>query len=361
MSLSIDILLTEGGFHLEVDAVLDNRVTGIMGPSGAGKTTLLEALAGLRRPDAGRLMLGNRILFDSEKGIDLPAEDRRLGIVFQEPRLFPHLTVRRNLLYGDRGGIPLQHVAQTLDIAPLLDRYPAHLSGGEQQRVALGRALLSAPEILLLDEPVAALDQGLKNRVLPFLSGIQAEWGIPALFVSHALPEILELTDQILVLDRGCLLAHGEVYSCLGSRGVLEMAHVLGIENLLTVQVESSDASAGVLRARLGAQQVVLPFREVIPGTTCRIGIRPEDVILSRRPVEGLSARNSLHGTVVDIQDAGGPLLVHVDIGNPMRVEVTREAVEDLGLDAGVKVWCHMKTSAFRWRTTPRVAPQGSD
>ncbi len=361
MSLSIDVRLSIDDFQMEVDAVLDNRVTGILGPSGAGKTTLLEVMSGLRRPDAGRISLGERVLFDAEAGIDLPPEARRIGVVFQEPRLFPHLTVRRNLLYGSRGRIPIDHVARTLDISTLLERRPAGLSGGEQQRVALGRALLSAPDVLLLDEPVAALDQGLKNRILPFLAKVQTQWGIPTLFVSHALPEILQLTDRIMVLDEGRLLAHGEVYSCLGSRRVLEMAHMLGIENLLTVQIESADPEAGVMRARLGDQRVTLPFREALPGAVGRVGIRPEDVILSRHPVDGLSARNALHGTVVDVQDAGGGLLAHVDLGCPMRVEITREAVADLDIRPGQEVWCHMKTSAFRWRTPPNALDRDDD
>ncbi len=204
------------GFTLEADLELTGRIAGLFGPSGAGKTSLLELIAGLRRPAAGSLRLGDRLLVDEASRRFVPPERRRIGYVPQDGALFPHLSVRGNLLYGvprgDRtgnGGRRLGEIAEVLEIAPLLDRGVAGLSGGERQRIALGRALLASPELLLLDEPFAGVDRPLRGRILPVLERVRDELRVPMLYVSHEPEEILALCDEALRLDRGRVLAHG--------------------------------------------------------------------------------------------------------------------------------------------------------
>ena len=213
-----DVRLSLAEFTLEVDVTVRGRVTALFGPSGAGKTSLLEVVAGLRRPQRGRVEVAGRVLADPATGQWVPPERRRVGYVPQEGALFPHLSVRANLLYGHRaasragsGGRPsfaLGSVVDTLEIGPLLDRPGVHgLSGGERQRVALGRALLTGPELLLLDEPLAGLDAGLKARVLPYLARVRDEFAVPMLLVTHAPSEVMALCDEVVVLERGRVVA----------------------------------------------------------------------------------------------------------------------------------------------------------
>jgi molybdate transport system ATP-binding protein len=209
------IRLPLAGFELAMDAELSVDVTALFGPSGAGKTALLDLVAGLRRAPSAWIALDGRVLTDTAARYELPARRRRIGYVPQDGALFPHLSVRRNLLYGHRpppgepGPVTLQHVAEVLEIEPLLDRGIGALSGGERQRVALARALLSSPRLLLLDEPLAALDRPLKARILPYLKRVRAEFGVPMLYVTHDPEEVLALCEEVLVLERGKLVARG--------------------------------------------------------------------------------------------------------------------------------------------------------
>jgi molybdate transport system ATP-binding protein len=203
--IQLDFRLQQGGFTLELEADLTERVTVLFGPSGAGKTTILEAIAGLRQPLSGVIALHGRRLFDAAARIDLPPHQRHVGYVSQDVSLFPHLNVRRNVLYGRRHGgkLTLDAVAAMLEIGALLDRGVTGLSGGEKQRVALARALMSAPEILLLDEPLAAVDLELRRRILPYLERVRDEVGVPIVYVTHDRDEARRFGDRIVVLDRG--------------------------------------------------------------------------------------------------------------------------------------------------------------
>jgi molybdate transport system ATP-binding protein len=209
--LSFDLRYARGSFELAARATIEGGVTGICGPSGSGKSTLLALLAGLLRPKTGLLRIRDEILVDSERGVFVPAWDRHFGLVFQDGQLFPHLTVRRNLLYGfDRLASEARHfsletVLQLLEIGHLLDRRPTLLSGGERQRVALGRALLYSPRLLLLDEPLSALDDRLKQQILPFLKRVKEETRIPMLYVTHARSEVDYLADRVLTMEQGRL------------------------------------------------------------------------------------------------------------------------------------------------------------
>ena len=203
--MSLEVFLRQGVFTLEIHEHIDARVVALFGPSGAGKTTVLEAIAGLRTPERGVIRIGARTLFDSSEGVDLPAHERRVGYVPQDLGLFPHLNVRRNILYGaDAGGWQrLNQVVGMLELDSALDRNVTTLSGGERQRVALARALMASPALLLLDEPLAALDRGLRDRILPYLERIRDELAIPMLYVSHAEMEVRAVADWIVVLDAG--------------------------------------------------------------------------------------------------------------------------------------------------------------
>lgn len=341
-------------FELDIDVSCRYAVTAIYGPSGAGKTSLLNMVAGLLSPDAGEIALDDQILFSTTQGIDLPPEKRRIGYVFQDDLLFPHLDVEANLRYGhdllpaaQRRFAPAQ-IVDLLQLSPLLKRPIQHLSGGERQRIALGRALLSSPQLLLLDEPLASLDQGLKSRIIPYLRHIRREFDIPILYVSHSVAEILELTGQVIVLQQGQVLAHGDFFKIASQPGVLPLVEEHGFENVLPVEIVASDPAAGFSRARCGQQELKIPFNPEPVGSQLFIGLRADDIILSRKEPEGLSIRNALHGTITEIIDVGGTRLVYVDVGRRLASKITREAVEELELKVGSKVFCLIKTHSLR-------------
>ena len=215
--IALDFSLAQGAFRLEVRELLAARVTALFGPSGAGKTTILDAIAGLRTPASGTIRIGARVLFDRALGINLPPHDRRVGYVAQDVSLFPHMTVRRNVLYGRRDGqkLSLGAVAQMLEIETLLDRAVPQLSGGERQRVALARALMSAPELLLLDEPLAAVDIERRRRILPYLERVRDDLAVPILYVTHDAAEVRQLADHVVILEDGRPLRSGPPESAL--------------------------------------------------------------------------------------------------------------------------------------------------
>ena len=210
--IRLDFTIAQGGFQLDVHEELDARVTALFGPSGAGKTTTLETIAGLRRPVRGTIDVGGRVLFSSAAGVDLPPHQRHVGYVTQDVSLFPHMSVRGNVLYGRREGqrLELSTVAGMLEIEPLLDRGVAQLSGGERQRVALARALMSSADLLLLDEPLAAVDLELRRRILPYLERVRDDLAVPIIYVTHASEEVHALADWVVVLDRGRVLRAGQ-------------------------------------------------------------------------------------------------------------------------------------------------------
>ena len=352
--LSIKVHRRLAHFALDVDLNCPYPATAVYGPSGAGKTTLLNTIAGLVRPDQGEIALDGRVLFSSASGIDLPPEQRRIGYVFQNDLLFPHLSVRRNLRYGldllpsAQRRFRLEQIVDLLEIGPLLDRQPAHLSGGEAQRVALGRALLSSPHLLLMDEPLASLDQGLKSRIIPYLRHIRADLGIPILYVSHAVAEILELTGQVVVLQAGQVVAHGDFFRIAHRPEVLPLVEEHGFENVLPVEIVESDPVAGISLVRCGRQSLKIPYCDRPAGHRLFAGVRADDIILARHRPEGLSLRNALQGRITDISDVSGKELVYVDVGRRLAVKVTPEAIAELGLRPGDTVFCLIKTHSIR-------------
>jgi molybdate transport system ATP-binding protein len=235
MNLQAQVVLRRGPFALDVNLRIEERVTGLFGPSGSGKTTLLHILGGLLKPDAGRVTLNGEILQDSHLGVFVPPHRRRIGMVFQDERLFPHLRVRANLAYGYRlippsaRQFPLSEVVDLMELEPLMDRWPSQLSGGERQRVALGRSILASPRLLLLDEPLASLDRRLRRQIAPFLRRIRDATPIPIIYVSHDPRDILDLTDRCAVLEGGRLLGHGGPLDFAAELGMLETNDLLEV------------------------------------------------------------------------------------------------------------------------------------
>ncbi|PYQ15771.1 MAG: molybdenum ABC transporter ATP-binding protein [Acidobacteria bacterium] len=339
--------------ELRVEAELPAAVTAVMGPSGAGKTSLLEAIAGLRRKARGRIACHDVVFLDSARHLRLAPERRRVGYVPQDAGLFPHLTALGNVRFGARAGTRQAETAiETLEIGPLLARYPASLSGGEKQRVALARALATAPRMLLLDEPLAALDVELKERVLPYLMRIRDEWKVPILYVTHNVGEALALAGHVLFLRAGRVEAQGAPLDLLSSPGLSAEAEA-GIENLLRGRVAAHDPAGGITRIELdGKLALSVPLAESRPaGSAVTVAIRAEDVLVSTAPVKGLSARNVYEARVEGLERTGVDVTLRCAItgsGRPWLVRVTPAAVEALGLAVGTTVWLAVKSHSVR-------------
>jgi len=340
-----EVVAERGGFSLAADLACGGGTTAILGPSGAGKSTLLQVVAGFLRPSEGRVALGDEVLSDATTGAWVPPWRRRIGMVFQEPRLWPHKRVLPTIRYGGR--YREDDVVAWCGIGHLFDRLPRQLSGGEAQRVAIARALMARPRLLLLDEPFTGLDPARRRALRGLLETLQAELSLPILCVTHLVPEALELTDRLVLLDAGRVVARGPLTEVLATPGAFALAHALGLENLLEVEVLAHEERT--TRARLGTHEVVLPQTELRPGERGRVTVRPEDVLLASSPLTGVSARNALSGEVRELLAVGDRLLVHVDVGQPLRVEVTHDAARELGLEVGHPVWCYAKTWACHW------------
>lgn len=345
------------GFELDLSFGLERRVTSLFGPSGSGKTSVLSLIAGFLRPEAGRIAAhdGERLLLDTVTGVCLPPEQRNLGFVFQDHLLFPHLTVERNLIYGatrPRAGgrevqrpISLRGVVEVLELGGLLRRYPRQLSGGESQRVALGRALMCAPDMLLLDEPLASLDEALKDRVLTYLERAVAEWNLPALFVSHAQSDVRRLADWVIVIRNGRLVAQGTPAEALGQPEILGLTNSAAPSNLL--RIEEVHREEGSWQGRFGTQRLVLPLSAAPESLPLFVRFSPRDVIVCLQDVTGVSARNHVRGVVRDIVETTGGTFVAIDAGQMFWAEVTAAAVTELQLRPGSEVTCLIKTHSL--------------
>jgi molybdate transport system ATP-binding protein len=367
MTLSIHLRHAFPGFTLEADITAGPGVTALFGRSGAGKTTIINAVAGLLTPLSGRITLGPVTLLDTARGINLPPHRRRIGYVFQDARLFPHLTVRQNLLYGARfarrtDGPDLARISDLLGIKALLDRRPGALSGGERQRVALGRAILAAPALLLMDEPLAALDEARKADILPYLERLRDDLHLPILYVSHALPEIARLADTLVLIEDGRVTAAGPTATLLADPAT---APALGLREagaLLTARLAGQD-SDGLTRLDTAAGPLWLPRLDAAPGSPVRLRILAQDVMIATERPQGISALNILPATVTDIRTGDGPgALVQLAVGRDhLLARITRRSATALGLSPGLKVFAVLKAvSVARQNITP-AAPGPTD
>lgn len=334
-------------FTLDVELKLDAPVAALYGPSGSGKTSVLHILAGLHRPDEGYIRVRDRVLLDTSRRIDVPIDRRRVGVVFQDRLLFPHMSVRDNIDYGRRrrpGNVDPDAVIATLEIGPLLERFPRELSGGERQRIAVARTLLSSPEILLLDEPLAALDDDRRAKILTYLDRVLAEFSIPTLLVSHSPLEIRRLAQSVHCIRDGRIVAIGTPDEVLSPSS--EGLHNGRMTNLLHVaDIKSGDD--GWL-GKVGGSIVQLPSPPPESAATF-VHFHANDVVLSRQDVVGVSARNHFPGTVRQIVNSSGRVFVAVDIGQIVWAEITPQSVRDLDLAVGKEIVCLLKTVSIHW------------
>ncbi|HTT77927.1 MAG TPA: molybdenum ABC transporter ATP-binding protein [Candidatus Binataceae bacterium] len=339
-------------FALEAEFDAPAGFTMLLGPSGSGKTTLLNCIAGLVRPDAGRIALGADPFFDSRCSIDLPVPARRVGYVFQSLALFPHMTVAQNVQYGlaqlpaEERSIRTMAMLESLRIPHLARRKPSQISGGERQRAALARSLVTNPAILLLDEPLSALDPLSKSKILDDLRAWNAAHRIPILYVTHSPEEAFAVGERVVILQAGRILAQGTPHEVLSTPRHETIAQIVGFENVFDAAVSSIDEARGTMFCRLDGSptQLEVPLGRVEPGAAVRIAIRAGDIILATEQPHGLSARNTLQGRVQSIRREGVTVIVMVETPSAFEVHMTPGAIDDLKLEAGTAVWAVIKT-----------------
>jgi molybdate transport system ATP-binding protein len=351
MSAEINLRHTQGSFTLDAAFRLDAGVTALFGPSGAGKSTILNAVAGLIRPREGRVMLDGEVLFDSARGVCAPAHRRRIGVVFQDTRLFPHLSVNDNLLFGWRRATaapPQSEIARIvamLGLEPLLGRRPRTLSGGERSRVALGRALLMNPRALLLDEPMAALDAARKAEIFPYFERLHDETQIPVLYVSHAVEEVMRLADRVILLRDGRVAAEGSIFD-ISAR--LDLA--TGVDRTMPGTVLDAVVlrhdGAGLSELALAGRTLIVPEVAAQPGAHVRIRIDAKDVMLALAEPDKVSANNVLSATIAAIHEGRGHEAdIQLALGETRLIaRITRRSAARLGLRPGMAVFAVIKT-----------------
>jgi molybdate transport system ATP-binding protein len=355
--LQVAVHKERGGFSLRADFTAPTPgIVALFGRSGSGKTTLVNIISGLLAADAGAVRLGEEVLTDTQARIAVPVERRRIGYVFQEPRLFPHLSVAGNLHYGERRaratqpGIGFDSVIALLGLGPLLKRRPRELSGGERQRVSLGRALLSQPRLLLLDEPLASLDGARREELLPYFEALRDQLAIPIVYVSHQFDEVLRLATHLVLLESGRVLAQGAVSEmCLRP----ELQRIVGpdlVGAVLEGVVTRLDAAHGSAELAVGTGALQVSLRGAPLGARVRLQLLARDVILATHPVQGLSVRNALASTVTAIADDDyGQVLVSLDVGGAtVLARITHEARRALNLQVGDAAWTLVKAVSTR-------------
>lgn len=351
MTVSVAIEQRFGEFVLNAAFDAPAGVTALFGRSGSGKTTLIHAVAGLLRPDRGRISVAGRVVLDSARGVMLPPHRRRMGYVFQDARLFPHLTVRQNLLYGrwfagraGGGAAEVGRIVDLLGIATLLERRPGGLSGGERQRVAIGRAILSDPQLLLMDEPLAALDEARKAEILPYLERLRDEVGVPILYVSHSVAEVARLATTVVLLEAGRVVGQGPAAEVLGDPA---MAPVMGLREagaILTARLVAQEGD-GLSRLETEGGALWLPRVAAPLGVALRMRILAQDVMLAVERPRGISALNILRAVVEEVRLGEGPgAMVRLRVGEEVLLaRVTRRSVGALDLGPGRAVFAVLK------------------
>jgi len=363
--LEVSIARQLPGFRLDATFTAPTPgVIALFGRSGSGKSSLTNVIAGLLAPDSGTVCLDGEMLTDVRRGLTVPVERRRIGYVFQDARLFPHLSVAGNLRYGERRRrdaptlIGFDEVVELLGLARLLERRPWQLSGGERQRVSLGRALLSQPRLLLLDEPLASLDVARREEVLPYLVALRDRLSMPMVYVSHQFDEVLRLATHLVLLEAGRVVAEGPVEEM---SLYPELQSVIGPDLVGAVVdglVTRVNADTGSAELAVGTGTLQVSLREVALGARVRLQLLARDIILATQPVQGLSVRNALASTVIAISDdVFGAVLVRVDVGGAIVLaRITQDARRALNLRPGDAVWTLVKAVSTRGHTY-RLAP----
>ncbi len=339
-------------FTLDVLFTIAPGITIVFGPSGAGKTTLLDCIAGLTMPDAGTIAVGDRVFFDHAQRTSLPVQSRKVGYVFQDLALFPHLTVEKNVDYGLAGAPKAERqknrdaILESFRIAHLRDRKPREISGGERQRVALARALVTDPCLLLLDEPLAALDASTKSKIIDDLRAWNAAHRIPILYVTHNREEVFALGDRVLVLENGRIIADGTPHGVMSAPRRESLAQLIGFENIFHAEVTAAHEDRGTMTCRIANTNVELetPLMRAETGSSLLIGIRAGDILLATVQPTGLSARNIIPGRVVSLEQRDVIVAAQVNCGVEMEVHLTLAARDSLQLQPGREVWLIVKT-----------------
>jgi molybdate transport system ATP-binding protein len=371
--IEVDVQKRLGAFELAAQFTAPSTgITALFGRSGAGKTTLVNALAGLIRPDRGRIAIDDEILFSAADGIDRPPERRRLGYVFQEGRLFPHYSVRGNLGYGMPRGQPrdptlsFEAVVELLRLEPLLRRRPHDLSGGEKQRAAIGRALLADPRLLLMDEPLASLDLAHRAEILPFIEELRDRLHIPIVYVSHAMEEVVRLADTLVLMSEGRVAAVGTVEDLTSRLDLRPLTGRFEAGAVIRASVAGSDLVFGLTELSFPGGRLRVPHLGLPLGTPVRARIRARDVALALERPQGLSILNVFAGRVVEIAADQGPMVdVRVDIGKPDRpvvlwARITRRSTHDLRLEVGKSLHALVKSVALDRQSFSPYSPRAA-
>ncbi len=366
MTLTVAIKHGFPTFSLDVAFSAPAGVTALFGRSGAGKTTVINAVAGLLQPEQGRISVNDDVMLDTAAGRNLPIHRRRIGYVFQDARLFPHLTVRQNLMFGSwfaRARPPageLDRVVDLLGIAALLQRRPGNLSGGERQRVAIGRALLSAPRLLLMDEPLAALDEQRKGEILPYLERLRDEVRIPIVYVSHVVPEVARLATTIVALDAGRVVRQGTAADVLSDPDAFPLMGRQEAGSILEASIVRHDVEDGLTELRFSGGQLITPLVEAAPGTRLRVRIRARDIVIALKPPEQTSTLNILPAV---IEQVGSQQEAIVDVAircgeENLLARITRRSLNRLALEPGKPCFAMLKSIAVARRDVGILAPK---
>ena len=350
MTLSVAVEHEVGAFRLDARFACGEGVIALFGQSGAGKTTLVNSIAGLVRPQRGRITLDGEVLFDAGRGVNVPARKRRFGYVFQEGRLFPHLTVQQNLTYSRLFGLPtvasqFRHIVELLGLGDLLARRPAQLSGGERQRVAIGRALLSQPRMLLLDEPLASLDAHRRDEIMQYLELLRDEVRIPIIYVSHSVEEVVRLAATVVLLASGKVAAVGTVEDVMGRPDLRPVAGVFEGGTVIDARVTSQDMKYDLATLAFDGGTLSVTNLDALIGEPVRVRIRARDVSIALDTPARISIQNVLHGRISAVgATRGGISDVSIRVGSTtIRSRVTQRAVEQLGLAPGLEVYAMVK------------------
>ena len=357
--IDVDVAQRLGNFELEVAFQADAPIVGLFGRSGSGKTSLVNTLAGIARPHRGRIVVNGEALFDSDHGIDVPPERRRLGYVFQSDLLFPHLDVEGNLLYGYRRAsassrvIDPQHIIDLLGLRDLLRRLPDALSGGEKQRVAIGRALLAQPRLLLMDEPLASLDVARRDEILRYVELLRDDLHIPIVYVTHSVAEITRLADTVVLLSEGKAIAVGHVDDVMGRLDLRPQTGRYEAGAVIETIVAAHDLDYDLTTLRFDGGELIVPNVEALVGERVRVRIRARDVSLAGARPGSLSILNVLRASVVAIANEGGPIAeVQLRIGEAsLSARITRRSLADLGLTEGREVYALIKAVSIDRRS----------
>jgi len=344
-----------GGFELDVTALIAPGITMLFGASGSGKTTLLRTIAGLATPDGGSISIGARVVYSAAAGVSVPTEQRNIGYVFQQLALFPHLTIRENVSYGlahatrsERRDM-VDAIADSFRITHILDRLPDDTSGGERQRAALARSLVLNPSVLMLDEPLSALDHATQSLIIEDLRRWNATHGIPILYVTHAHREVFALGERVLVMDRGRIVADGPPALVLDAPEAESIARLAGFENVFTARVVARGADTGTMSCRLpNGTELEVPLAGEARDGNVRIAIRAGDILLANEEPRGLSARNVVVGTIDMLRREGPTVVADVNAGDRFLVHLTPGAVDSLHLATGMRAWLVIKTYSCR-------------